>query len=148
MIYNVSELRNDRMVDDILRTQRLLENQLFNDIDHDDLEIRFVIDPDIESGDESEVEVHGYCVQEDYRDYLIELRNGLRGEPLIRTVIHELVHVKQYVTGRLEQEHIDDRGPKMYWNTIDMSHVEYDDQPWEQEAEQLENELFERFLSL
>ena len=137
MFYDVSEVRNDRLTDDILRTQRFLENNLFDDIDHLDLDIMFEIDGNIE--------VAGFCTQEDYRDYIIQRRSDLRGEELFRTIIHEMVHVKQYVTGVLEQSHEDDTGPRMYWKTLDMTEVSYQDRPWEIEAHKLEDQLYESF---
>lgn len=137
MYYDVSEVRNDRLTDDIFRTQRFLENSLFDDIDHHDLDIVFEIDNDLE--------VAGFCTQEDYRDYIIELRSDLRGEELFRTIIHEMVHVKQYVTGALEQSHEDGTGPRMFWKTLDMTEVPYQERPWEIEAHKLEDRLYESF---
>jgi len=97
---------------------------------------------------DSDMEADGFCTQEDHDDYTIEIRSGLRGEDLERTIIHELVHIWQYVRGDLVQEHIDGLGPRMIWMGEDMTSVDYNDRPWEQEAVDLEEQYFKKIISL
>lgn len=136
MLIGVGNVRNDRMVDDIERVVYHISETLFRDIDHDTISVAFEI--------QSDLEVDGYCTQDDEFNYTIELKAGLRGEELERTIIHELVHVWQYVRGSLMQEHIDGLGPRMVWMGEDMTSVEYDDRPWEQEAMELEQKIFRK----
>lgn len=62
----------------------------------------------------------------------------------IQSLAHEMVHVRQYVSGQLRQ--VDGT---MYWNDslIDMKKIRYYDLPWEIEAHALEEDLFEDYLS-
>jgi hypothetical protein len=91
--------------------------------------------------------VDGYCTQDDDYDYTIELRSDLRGEELERTIIHELVHIWQYVRGDLVQEHIQGLGPRMVWMGEDMTSVDYQDRPWEQQAVALEDRYYKQLIS-
>ena len=52
----------------------------------------------------------GYCdpIQDGYR---IELQSGMKKDLYIRTLLHELIHVKQWVEGSLQFK----RGNKMYY---------------------------------
>ena len=139
MLIGVGNVRNDRMVDDIERVVYHISETLFHDMDHDIISVAFEI--------QSDLEVDGYCTQDDEFNYTIELKAGLRGEELERTIIHELVHVWQYVRGSLMQEHIDGLGPRMVWMGEDMTSVEYDDRPWEQEALDLEERYYNELNS-
>lgn len=140
MQFDLTDVRNDRMTDDILRVKRFVEDRIFSDIKNaENIEIRF--DGEIELG------ADGFCTQEEEDSYLIELSYCLRGEDLIRTVIHELVHVRQYLRGELKQIHRDGVGPRMYWHDVDMTDRSYDERPWEIEAHSLEHRLCKQFLS-
>ncbi len=103
-----------------------------------DLEINWAYDPN----DAAE------CVLEDDdlapRCFAINLHPANTEHHPIQALAHEMVHVRQYVTGQLRQ--VDGT---MYWNdmVIDMDTVSYFDLPWEIEAHQLEEGLFEDFLS-
>lgn len=140
MLIGLGNVRNDRMVDDIERIVYHISETLFRDMDHDIISVGFETN--------SNLEVDGYCTQDDDFDYTIELKLGLRGEELERTIIHELVHVWQYVQGFLVQEHIDGLGPRMVWMGEDLTHLDYNDRPWEIEAMELEQKIFcNHFLS-
>ena len=47
----------------------------------------------------------------------------------------------QHVKGTLRE-----KGAKQYWKGVDHSETEYEDQPWEVEAKQMEGFLYEEFL--
>jgi hypothetical protein len=63
-------------------------------------------------------------------------------EHYTKTLLHELWHIHQQGKGGLK-----DKGQKRLWKGIDYSQIDYDDQPWEQEAHQMEDILFEKYQS-
>ena len=58
------------------------------------------------------------------------------------TLLHELMHVYQHVEGSLKDKH-----GKRLWKGIDSSELDYDDQPWEKEAHQMEDILYKKYIS-
>jgi hypothetical protein len=82
--------------------------------------------------------IHGDCMDEEDRDFTIRLDITQSEYELISTVIHELVHVKQYVTKQMKQEWARDVFYEKVLYPIDMK---YDDRPWEIEANSLEKSL-------
>lgn len=90
--------------------------------------------------------VYGWCSVQDCdhrpRSFLIELHNFLTVENYTKTLLHELQHVLQHVRGDLR-----DKGQKRLWKGIDCSDLDYDDMPWEQEAHQLEEVLYQEYLT-
>ena len=87
----------------------------------------------------------GYCMEEDTnREFTITIRKGLSIQELIGTVVHEMIHVKQYV--RKELKNVNGR---TLWKKEDFSDVNYVDAPWEKEAYELEKPYtLECFMSL
>jgi hypothetical protein len=89
--------------------------------------------------------VYGYCdVDGDIkrpRDFLIELQSHMNPEMYIKTLIHELVHVRQWVFGDLR----DKRG-KMYYGSVKVEDLDYEDQPHEIEAREQEETLYVTYL--
>lgn len=63
-------------------------------------------------------------------------------ENYTKTLLHELQHVLQHVRGDLK-----DKGQKRLWKGIDCSDLDYEDQPWEQEAHKLEKILYQDYLT-
>lgn len=137
MYFDLTEIRNDRMELDIAKVITFVEQKLFPT--DPDCEVRFESCPDLGN-------IDGYCTQEDEGEYLIEVNMSLRGEDLIRTVIHELVHVQQYLEGKLSQIYDDGKGPRMYWQKVDMSDVLYEERPWECEAHSIEESLYLQYI--
>lgn len=84
--------------------------------------------------------VYGWCSVQDCdhkpRSFLVEVHNKLDQDSFIKVLLHELWHVKQFVTGDMR----DKRGKK-YWKGVDISDVDYDDDPSEIEATEMENPL-------
>ena len=90
--------------------------------------------------------VYGWCSVTDCdwrpRSFLIEIHNRLSPEDYIKTLLHELQHVLQHVRGDLR----DKKGIRC-WKGIDCSGLNYEDQPWELDAHQREEELYEEYLT-
>ncbi len=76
-----------------------------------------------------------------YREFEIEMDSDFGRPFMIRTLAHEMVHVKQYARGQL----IEMSGPYQKWNGVMFSDakVPYKKLPWEVEALRLEKELYE-----
>ncbi len=89
--------------------------------------------------------VYGWCdFEDDYvrpRSFLIELQVFMNRELYIQTLLHELVHVRQWVLGDLRQK----RG-KMYYNSINVEDIEYWDQPHEIIARREEILLYQEYM--
>jgi len=61
------------------------------------------------------------------------------------TLAHEMIHLKQYATKELKSKFV--RGkPVDTWRGMKYRNLKYDEQPWEQEAMELEEELYHKFL--
>lgn len=90
---------------------------------------------------------YGYCsVQDcDYRprDFLIELETTLDEDLYIQTLFHELWHMYQHVIGTLR----DKRGVR-HWKNSNAEHIDYDDQPWEIEAREMEEFLYNEYVGI
>ena len=76
------------------------------------------------------------------REFEIEIHNRLSPELYTETLLHELWHVYQHVTGQLK-----DKYNKRYWRGIDHSETNYDDQPWEKDAHRMAKILYKRYTS-
>lgn len=89
--------------------------------------------------------VYGYCdyTGESYRprEFLIELDSHMHQELYIKTLLHEMVHLRQWVTGSLRAK----RG-KRYYGTINVEDIEYWDQPHEIEAREQEDTLYLEYM--
>ena len=91
---------------------------------------------------------HGFASIEDYnslgqpRSFVIELHKNDNEAEKLKTLAHELCHVRQYVRNELNEAMNTWKGCK-----IDSDAIPYDDQPWEVEANQLGNELYERYTN-
>ena len=83
----------------------------------------------------------GYCDYCDYpsrpRDFTIELHANMSKELYTKTLLHELVHLRQWVEGSLRYK----KGQMMYKN-ITVSKMDYMEQPHEIEAYELEDDLY------
>jgi hypothetical protein len=87
----------------------------------------------------------GFCQFEDSnirpRSFILEISNQLEGEELIKTIAHELVHVKQYVKGELKERYKPNHYHMWHKELIIVNDDNFYDVPWEVEARQLE-EIF------
>ena len=75
------------------------------------------------------------------RDFEIELHNRMSLEHYTKTLLHELWHVYQHVRGQLKDKH-----KKRLWKGVDYSQIDYEDQPWEVEANRMEELLYDEYI--
>ena len=89
--------------------------------------------------------VYGYCdvVGETYRPrhFLIELNTHMDEELYIKTLLHELTHLRQWVVGSLRL-----RSGKMYYGKECMEDFDYWHQAHEIEAREQEETLYVEYL--
>lgn len=102
-------------------------NQLLNQ--YNDIDILVTVKTNLDDA------VDGWCQQNSSDDYEIEVERNLNDEYFIKTICHEMVHVKQGVTSELV-------------NGTTWRGKEYtNEQPWEIEAYQLEKKLYNSFIA-
>tara|TARA_B100000925_G_scaffold145572_1_gene108994 strand:- start:43 stop:459 length:417 start_codon:yes stop_codon:yes gene_type:complete len=75
------------------------------------------------------------------RTFEIEMQSNLDPDTYTVVLLHELWHLLQHVRGDLSFGH-----NKRCWKGIDCSLMEYKDEPWEVEANSMENELLDNYL--
>jgi len=75
------------------------------------------------------------------REFLIELQTHMDEELYIKTLLHELVHLRQWVIGSLRM-----RRGKMHYGKIAVELYDYWHQPHEIEAREQEETLYLRYL--
>ena len=71
------------------------------------------------------------------REFEIQLRRRKSIKGMLQTLAHEMVHLKQFAKGELNDGHTKWRG-----KTIDAEAIEYHDLPWEIEASSYEYILY------
>lgn len=79
------------------------------------------------------------------RSFVIEISKKVKGDEFIKTIAHELVHVKQYVTGELKERYKPNFHILWYNNVANITQSTYYYSPWEVEARELEEKLFDLF---
>ena len=88
---------------------------------------------------------YGYCsVSGDIyrpREFLIEIDPKLDIELYTKTIIHELIHLNQWVKGVLKE-----RRGKMYYKDINCDDLDYWEQPHEVEAHHFEEIYYQDYL--
>ena len=89
----------------------------------------------------------GYCDYTDQsykpRDFTIELHARMDKKLYVETLLHELIHLRQWVRGTLKF-----KAGKMMFNDENVSKYEYMDQPHEIEAYALEGKLYSDWYSI
>ena len=87
----------------------------------------------------------GFCdfVDQAYRPrvFVIEVQSKLPYELYAKTLLHEFVHLKQWLQGTLRM-----KSGKMYFEGESVEKYEYMDQPHEVEAYGAEDRLYEEFM--
>ena len=68
-------------------------------------------------------------IQDSNREFIIEIEKSLSLYNFVTSLIHEMIHVKQYV-----RKELTDQGYTVLWHGEDCSKLAYSKQPWEQEA--------------
>jgi len=90
--------------------------------------------------------VLGYCdvVGHNYRPrhFMIELQTDMCKELYIKTLLHELTHLKQWVEGSLRF-----RSGKLCYSTEPVENWSYEDQPHEIEARKEEVRLYDWYMN-
>jgi len=76
----------------------------------------------------------GYCIG-DFWDAEIQINRTIPFEDQMQTLAHEMVHAKQFLRKELDGNS---------WKKRNYDHIEYEDQPWEKEANKLEKKLYKR----
>lgn len=77
------------------------------------------------------------------RNFIIDINKNMNISMIVKTVLHELVHVKQFARGEL-----DTKVKGMKWKTAHVTDdVKYMDLPWEKEAYKMEDKLAAKFWS-
>jgi hypothetical protein len=90
--------------------------------------------------------VWGYCdvIGSTYkpREFLIEIQSGLDKKDYIKTILHEFVHLEDFCRDRLKI-----KSSKRYYNGIDVEELNYDEQPHEIKAYQMEEILYHQYIN-
>ena len=74
--------------------------------------------------------------------YKIELQSNMKKERYMKVLIHELIHVRQWVEGRLHYR----CGGAMFFKDEYVGKTEYHNQPHEIEAFKLEGIIYQKYL--
>ena len=87
----------------------------------------------------------GYCSMEDdeKRTFTIEVDKTLKLRQLIMTLIHEMVHVKQFA--RNEMVDYPTNGRYRWKSKTVPQNISYEEMPWEREASRLQEKLTDEF---
>lgn len=79
----------------------------------------------------------------------IELAPSIDLDTLTKTLIHEMIHVGQYLRGDLVQGHNSHDGLfEINWKGITHTGIQYTSRPWEIEADELESQMYEEYKEL
>ncbi len=100
------------------------------------IRIDIIIDDDIELRDEGYLGCIEVLKPHHYEIYIDE---SLDLDEMVISLAHELVHVKQYELREL----VELKNSALQWNGVFYSNALYNDAPWEKEAFEKENVLFE-----
>ena len=81
------------------------------------------------------------------RSFIIEIGKKVKGDEFIKTIAHELVHVKQYVKGELKERYTPRSHLLWHNKVVEVTEDSYYSAPWEIEARELEQKLFLLFVN-
>jgi hypothetical protein len=102
---------------------------------------------------ESKTTSSGDCIWEDTNRYSREFTINLdssNDDWMVQTLAHEMVHVKQWARGEMQDIYDDDDGSprKTRWKSkfINIKNVPYEKWPWEKEALKIEKKLYNDWL--
>ncbi len=93
----------------------------------------------------NDISADGYCTCMDTYDFEIEIHKDLKFEHMMITLAHEMVHLKQYATKQLKSKFVKGT-PVDTWKGTKYRNIKYKEQPWEKEAMQLEESLYQQFM--
>ena len=90
----------------------------------------------------------GWCTWEDTninpREFLIEADSNQSLIDFMKTVLHEMIHVKQYAKGEMKERFKE--GHKILWKDKDYTTTSYSKCPWEREAYRKQETLYTRYM--
>jgi hypothetical protein len=86
------------------------------------------------------VEIDDYNLSGKPREFIIEINRNQSEDEILRTLAHEMCHVRQYCYGDLNEEGNRWCGEKMARD------LEYHEQPWEIEAETIGDIIYNDFM--
>lgn len=76
----------------------------------------------------------GYCdMQQTNREFILEIQKGMTLKELVTTVVHEMIHVKQYARKEM------DAAGKQWKKSSIIEGTSYYNLPWEKEAYRLQD---------
>lgn len=88
--------------------------------------------------------VNGDCMDEEDREFTIRIDVSLPINDMVSTILHEMVHVQQFLSGKLKQP----RPGFAVYKRVDYDwEMNYDDRPWEIEAHSKEKQLAEKYFA-
>jgi len=90
--------------------------------------------------DYGSAQVEGYNSRNMPREFLIEINPNIGAHQILRTLAHEMVHVRQFAYG-----HTNETLSKWHDLKIDSDDLDYWDHPWEIEAHGMESGLLTKF---
>jgi hypothetical protein len=79
---------------------------------------------------------------EEPREFTIEIHRHLKGKEYIMTLIHEMIHIEDYIKGNLTEQ-----DGTRYWKGVFYESDDYENQPWEIRAAALENTFYDLYCS-
>jgi hypothetical protein len=88
-----------------------------------------------------EIEVTDYNMRGIPRCFKFHIHSKIGQEEILRTMAHEMVHVKQYCKKELNEEMNKWMGEK-----VNPDEIPYHDRPWEIEAHQVGDMLYNNFI--
>lgn len=137
-----SDRKTQKLCKDIAQfcAEKLMGSRLSNAID---LRIEFVKQLDKHNAIEGDA-----CWEDDEhrpREFTIRIREGMSLSKKLRTLCHEMVHVKQYAKGEMKQMWKPARTTK-FCGEYYSDDLDYWDQPWEIEAFGREDGLYTRWV--
>ena len=91
--------------------------------------------------DHGDCDILEYNSQRKARTFKIRLRKKKSFKSFIKTLAHEMVHVKQFALGEMSEFH--DR----WKDGVDYKDTPYYDLPWEIEARTMEHVLYDKYIS-
>jgi hypothetical protein len=87
---------------------------------------------------------YGWCQHNYTNNFDISIEESLTISQLIKTICHEMVHVKQGVTNELVEKYTTKY--QRLWKGTTCDEYDISSLPWELEAYKLEEELFDSFM--
>lgn len=105
-----------------------------------DLEVNIEVQRVVEEGVDGYCDVEGYGSNNKPRSFTIAIKRNPSVRYMLMSLAHELVHVKQYALGELNDTHTRWRGTK-----VNDEEVNYWELPWEIEAHGRERGLITLF---